>query len=827
VQALFTKWIQKRMRNFNWQNKNVFNHSLLDALDNISFIVTDLGGKKAKIKEFSKGAEKIFGYSKEEIVEKQVALLHLDKDINRFSQMLDDLKKEKKGFSGDVILIRKNREQFPAFFSLYPYFDSNNKLIGAIRISVDISAQKAAENRYEGLFSNMSNGVAIYKGVDNGNNFEFIDINLAGQRLSKVNKHEIIGKKVTTIFPGVEKIGLLDVFKKVYKTGIPQTHPLSKYEDKKLTEWVENYVYKLPTGEIVAIYEDTSKREIAMEALKRNEAEKIAILNGISTNITFLNKYLEIIWANKKVHEFYGKSGDIIGNKCHNIYNDNNYPCDNCPVKKAFQTKKTERTEIINKQGEIWKKIAEPVHTENGDLIGILEIAENITSKREIESTIKNLLQGTSYDTGLDFFKTMVSSLSQTIHADYTYIGELDSTKQKINTLAFCDQGKITDNFSYELKHTPCIDNLNQKIFSIKENIIELYPKADLLIQKKIEGFTGVPLFDKEGEVLGILVCMFKKPIENLEFIESILQIFASRAAAEIDRMYKDKGLKERELELNNIKDNLENLVDKRTQELEQKTKGIEESRKALTYLLEDVNESRLELKDVNNQLESVNKELEAFAYSVSHDLRAPLRHIDGFINLLVKPENYADSDKFIKYSEIISKSAKKMGILIDDLLMFSRIGRNAIRRSPFELKELINEILEENKTSTEGRKLKFKIGKLPNLNADRNLMNIVFTNLISNAIKFTKNKDQAIIEIGCEIDESNQNTIYIKDNGAGFNMKYAEKLFGVFQRLHTENEFEGTGIGLANVQRIVHKHGGTVWAKSEVDKGATFYLKL
>ena len=279
--------------------------------------------------------------------------------------------------------------------------------------------------------------------------------------------------------------------------------------------------------------------------------------------------------------------------------------------------------------------------------------------------------------------------------------------------------------------------------------------------------------------------------------------------------------------ELRQHREHLEDLVNERTKELETQKASIEESSRALTYLLEDVNEARFELKNVNDQLENVNKELEAFAYSVSHDLRTPLRHIDRFINLLNKPSNQSDPEKVKKYSEVISSSAQRMGKLLDDLLTLSRIGSNEVIKQTFNVNELISEIIEEYEPSLKDRKVNFKVDKITDIKSDRNLMRVVFYNLIDNAIKFTKHKEVAEIKIGESTKYKEGTTIFIKDNGAGFDMKYVNKLFGVFQRLHLESEFEGTGIGLASVQRIIYKHGGKIWAEGETNKGATFYISL
>ncbi|MCL4550968.1 MAG: PAS domain S-box protein [Bacteroidetes bacterium] len=225
-------------------------------------------------------------------------------------------------------------------------------------------------------------------------------------------------------------------------------------------------------------------------------------------------------------------------------------------------------------------------------------------------------------------------------------------------------------------------------------------------------------------------------------------------------------------------------------------------------------------------QLQIVNDELEAFSYSVSHDLRAPLRHINGFIDLLNKDENANLNEKSSRYLKIISSSSKEMGVLIDDLLHFSKVGRAALNLSDIRLDEMVLKVKEEVDSHREN-KIKWEIKELPIVKADPNLMKLVLTNLLGNAVKYSSKAEAPVIEIGPVGTTNNETTIYVKDNGAGFDMKYANKLFGVFQRLHSSDEYEGTGIGLATVRRIIHKHGGRTWAEGEVGKGATFYFSL
>jgi signal transduction histidine kinase len=225
-------------------------------------------------------------------------------------------------------------------------------------------------------------------------------------------------------------------------------------------------------------------------------------------------------------------------------------------------------------------------------------------------------------------------------------------------------------------------------------------------------------------------------------------------------------------------------------------------------------------------RLEMLNEELNSFSYSVSHDLRAPLRHIDGFVGLLENQERAKLSPTGIKYLGIISNAAKSMGKLIDDLLQFSRMARAELQHSRVDMNALVAEVWQELEPERKGRNIAWKAGALPEVQGDLPLLKQVWANLLSNAVKYTSRCQQAEIQVGARMNDGQQE-FFVKDNGAGFDMKYADKLFQVFQRLHRKEEFEGTGIGLANVRRILLRHGGRVWAMGELDHGATFCFTL
>ena len=249
--------------------------------------------------------------------------------------------------------------------------------------------------------------------------------------------------------------------------------------------------------------------------------------------------------------------------------------------------------------------------------------------------------------------------------------------------------------------------------------------------------------------------------------------------------------------------------------------------RKSEEKKIKELNET-LEQRVIDRtaQLLEANEELEAFSYSVSHDLRAPLRHINGFVDLLSRDYEELLPEKGKHYLETINRSARLMGTLIDDLLQFSRTGRQEMHQSNLDMNIVIQEVKVLILSDLIDRNVNWEIAQLPLITGDHSLLRMVWYNLLSNAVKFTRNKDIARIEIGFT-EDTKEYIFFVHDNGAGFDMRYVNKLFGVFQRLHSKQEFEGTGIGLANVRRIIMKHGGKTWAESVPGQGATFYFTI
>lgn len=255
--------------------------------------------------------------------------------------------------------------------------------------------------------------------------------------------------------------------------------------------------------------------------------------------------------------------------------------------------------------------------------------------------------------------------------------------------------------------------------------------------------------------------------------------------------------------------------------------RDVTERRRAAAEILQLNWTLEQRVADRTAQLTAANKELESFSYSVSHDLRAPLRHVDGYAQLLQKRIGSTLDETNQRFLTNIIGSAKGLGQLIDELLEFSRMGRSELRHMEVDTQELVAGVRQALQPESQDRRIEWRIGELPRIQADPAMLRQVWSNLLGNAVKYTRGRDPARVEVFHRADEVDGHVFGVRDNGAGFDMRYADKLFGVFQRLHSQGEFEGTGIGLANVRRIIQRHGGRTWAEGAVGQGATFYFSL
>ncbi len=329
---------------------------------------------------------------------------------------------------------------------------------------------------------------------------------------------------------------------------------------------------------------------------------------------------------------------------------------------------------------------------------------------------------------------------------------------------------------------------------------------------------TGLELYGrrKDGSKLSVDIALGPLKIEDEMFVIAVIRDVSE--------------LKKNEAALWKAHDELKLKVTERSSELsitiEEMLAEIEERKRVQAELEEARGHLEEQVEARTTELLAANKELDAFSYSVAHDLRAPLRHLQGYAELQKKRLVEVPDKKLQDYANTIAAASIKMGMLIDALLLLSHLGRTELKKRKVGLNVLVRDVVQDIQSEVKGRDIKWEIDDLPEVYGDKALLRLVLVNLISNAVKYTNTRHRAEILIGCR-DEADKFICSVKDNGVGFDKKYLDRLFGVFQRLHSKDEFEGTGIGLATVRRIIARHGGSTWAEGSVGEGATFYFML
>jgi signal transduction histidine kinase len=440
------------------------------------------------------------------------------------------------------------------------------------------------------------------------------------------------------------------------------------------------------------------------------------------------------------------------------------------------------RTMVLNAR-EIRQDVshAAPASFREKEYDGMILLAiEDITDRKKMEDAQSFLVESGWVASGEDFFESLARYLAESLGMDYVCIDRLEGEGLAAQTVAVYFDGNFEDNVSYTLKDTPCGDVAGKTICTFSKGVRALYPNDVILQDMRAESYVGTTLWSSGGQPIGLIAAISRRPLVDPGLVERMLKMVSVRAAGELER-------REAEEEIRNLNEHLQ--------------------RRAL-------------------ELERAYKDMESFSYAASHDLRSPLITMTGLCRIIL--EDYAEKldDNGKDLLNRVSNKAKKMETMISDLLAFSRVSTKEIQKSEFSMEALAQKLIEELKSTFSERDVKFDIGKLPSAYGDLSMINQVFVNLLTNAIKFTRTKDTALIEVG-GYTENDENVYYVRDNGMGFDMELSDKLFGLFQRLHSSMEAEGTGIGLVIVKNIIEKHGGRVWAEGKPDRGAAFYFTL
>ena len=415
-----------------------------------------------------------------------------------------------------------------------------------------------------------------------------------------------------------------------------------------------------------------------------------------------------------------------------------------------------------------------------------LATVRDVTRRERAERLRRAVFAGTAGVAGEAFFDVLVERLAAAMDVKHAFIAEFRGTPPKeILSISVWRDGAVGPAFRRLLAGTPCDIVMWHGAQCVSREVTTLFPSDALQTDLGAVGYFGAPLFDSGGRALGVLAVLDDEPIERTAEREDLLTVCAARASVELQRSRS-------EAEIRRLNADLE-----------------------------------LRVADRTAQLQAANHELEAFSYSVSHDLRAPVRQIGAFVDRL-KREAAGLSAAGVESVDDIASSARHMTTLIEALLDFSRTAQAAMRTTAVDLHDLASGVVEELTRTAPDRRVDWRIGPVPLVRGDRVLLRQVLANLLGNAFKYSRHRDVATIELGAAPSSRPGEVVwFVRDNGVGFDMARAGALFGVFHRLHAASEFEGTGIGLANVHRIVSRHGGRVWAEAAVDQGATFYVAL
>ena len=535
------------------------------------------------------------------------------------------------------------------------------------------------------------------------------------------------------------------------------------------------------------MFDITANKE-SQAALEQSERKFSSVYH--SSPVALLISSLEegrVIEVNKRFEELFGYQQHEIFGKTTSEFNLWQNACDRSLIVKQvrlFGRFANEVRTLLTKEGhKIQCQLAvHPISLDGEECL--ITVLQDVSERLRIETTIHSLAQSSTVNDYTDFLRNVVKGLAHAYDAQYAFIGILLPDAKQVQTLAVWAGKEFADNFTYDLQGTPCHDVLDLKKELIPKNAWRLYPDDILLKDMGVESYYGSPLISSDNSLMGLISVMDVREMDIQPWVEPVLGMFASRIAAEMER-----HLTHEELQVH--QHHLEDVVKQRT-----------------------------------NELRNLNEELEAFSYSVSHDLRAPLRSISGFSQALM--EDYAEvlDEDGMDYLQRVCKGVMKMSSLIDDMLNLSRVSRTEIKQQDVDLAEISREVIYELQHGDTDRKVTVSIEEDMQVRGDAKLLRIVMANLIGNAWKYTSNMKQASIQVGKHM-EDGMPVFFVRDNGVGFEMKYAKKLFGVFQRLHHQADFEGTGIGLATVKRVITRHGGRVWAQSKPDVGSVFYFSL
>jgi PAS domain S-box-containing protein len=775
-------------------------------------------------------------------------------------------------------------------WQIRPWGDNGDETGGIIIYSDDITQRKQSEEaarkselEYRDLFDHMSEGLAYCKMLfENGkpHDFVYLNVNRAFEALTGLK--DVTGKRVTEIIPGIREADprLFEIYGRVALTGVPESFEVFV---EALAMWFSISVYSPEKEYFVAVFEVITKRKQAEETLRKSEALLRAITENTPDLIFLKDRAGRMMLANPATIRVIGKpSQEVIGRADREFFDD---PVAGEAISEADQnimekgeTLVFEETVPTPMGTRTFLSSKTPWCDENGQVIGLIGVSRDITERKRAELEARRWQRAFEQaELGIALANTANETFAAVNHAfarqrGYTpeelagrpipsvfppevrpglaaQIGAVDSPtghcvfesvhqrKDGSRFPVLVDLTAVRDEAGRLVSRVAYVQDLTERKKAeqtLRESeerfrrLVETIPDVVVVydrdrrvqyINAATTSVTGLPpsafIGKRDEEMFPPEVCE--------KFVPTLLEAYATRAVSETQADLPIPGIGLRSLKIICIP-----LLDEagEIREVVGITQDLTEYKRAENQVRQMNKDLEQRVRDRTAQLQAANGELESFAYSVSHDLRAPLRGIDGWS--LALAEDYRDQldQRARGFLDRVRAESQRMGRLIDDLLRLSRVTRSEMELDFVDLSGAVRRIADRQKDAEPRRSIEFSIE--PDLTAygDERLIEIALTNLLDNAVKFTGRRDPGRIEFG-KLPSNGESVFFVRDNGAGFDMDYASNLFGPFQRMHSAAEFPGTGIGLANVQHIVRRHGGRVWAEAKEEQGATFFFTL
>lgn len=773
------------------------------------------------VTSWNAGAEKLFGYAAGEIVGRSITLIIPPDRRHEEAEIQSQIRRGEHVEHFETMRLTRDGKMISVSVSVSPIRNKEGRIMGASKVARDITKRQQAEaalRRSESRFAKafQSNPAAMcITSIQDG---RFIEVNEHYCQLFDYTREELIGRTSVELALWDVPETRTSVMERLQTQGFVRDHEAQfRCRNRGLVDALISMELIDFPGEndpvVVSMFADITERKHAEAALRASEEWLRLITNLVPHGIFAKNAAGRYIFANPALAETRGLPlEEILGKDDFDLG----------PDRAQAEAYRADDRAVL--ESGVTKYIAEELHT---DLSGRARVLQTIKMPFTVPETGERAVFGAWVDiTGRKRAEEEVQRLNAELEqrvAERT--AQFETANRELNQ----SRAELKSLFE-SLPGLYLVLTPDFKIVAVSD----AYLTATMTTR---EGIVGRGLFevfpdnpdDPDAHGVSNLRASFNRVLENGAADTMAIQKYDVRRP---DGVFEERYWSP----INSPVVGADRKIQYIIHRVEEVTEFVRS--KSLTTSRDDELSARMEqmeaeiftssqrVQAVNVQLEAANKELESFSYSVSHDLRAPLRAMDGFSRAVLEDYGPQLPPDGLRYLQVIRTSAQRMGNLIDDLLSFSRLSRATMCKRTIDVRRLVQDALEELQSQREGRQIDLRIGDLPACEGDPTLLKQVWINLLSNAIKYTQKRESAVIEIGCKAD-GQTNVYLVRDNGTGFDMRYAHKLFGVFQRLHRAEDYDGTGVGLAIVQRIIHRHGGRVWAEAAVDQGATFYFTL